>query len=354
MNADVLHRSACISLLACAAALAGCPREATTARPPGQAPVADQPIPTDTNFINGRAFYLERIKIAPGADFTVDLIERQHPGVVIATTTLEDVAGPPYEFALQYDPAKVHADGRYALAAVLRDVDGAVLFTTPAPVPAKPGDASTIEFRMVRASAGDAPHPAAQRQRTHWTCDGMTFEAAFDIEGRRVELALPEGTLSLPLAISASGARYLDHRGNEFWTKGDSGTLTREGGKKLDCVRQDAPPATGSPWADAKARGIAFRAIGTEPGWMLEVGQGERPTLHAELDYGERVLDVAAMQPLSGLLGYVGTVADGARVRLVLERRACSDGMSDDTYPVAVQLEADDRSYRGCGRFLDD
>jgi uncharacterized membrane protein/uncharacterized lipoprotein YbaY len=354
MNADVLHRSARVFVLACAASLAGCPREATTARPDGEAPVAGQPIPTDTNFINGRAFYLERIKIAPGADFTVDLVEQQHPDVATATTTLEDVAGPPYDFALQYDPAKVHADGRYALTALLRDVDGAVLFTTPAPVPVKIGDANVVEFRMVRASVGDAPRPAAQLQRTRWTCNGMTFEAAFDIEGRRVELALPDGTLSLPLAISASGARYLDHRGNEFWTKGDSGTLTREGGSKLDCVRQDARPAAGSPWEDAKTRGIAFRAIGTEPGWMMEVGRGERPTLHAELDYGEHVLDVAAMQPLSGLLGYVGAAADGSRVRLVLERRACSDGMSDETYPVAVQLEAGDRRYRGCGRFLDD
>ena len=354
MNAQVLRRSARVFVLASAVALGGCPREATTPSPAGEAPGADQPVPTDTNFINGRAFYLERIKIAPGADFTVALVEQQHPDATIATTTLEDVAGPPYDFALQYDPAKIRAKGRYALAAVLRDVGGAVLFTTPAPVPVKPGDANIVEFRMVRASAGDAPRPAAQLQRAHWTCDGMTFEAAFDIEGRRAELALPDGTLSLPLALSASGARYLDHRGNEFWTKGDSGTLTRDGGKKIDCVRQDAPRAKGSPWEDAKARGIAFRAIGTEPGWILEVGRGERPSLHAELDYRERVLDVAAMQPLSGLLGYVGAATDGTRVRLVLERRACSDGMSDDTYPVAVRLEAGDRSYGGCGRFLSD
>lgn len=355
MNVHVLHRGAGVFFLACACALAlaGCPREATTAKPDSEAPGADQPIPTDTNFINGRAFYLERIKVAPGADFTVDLVDLQHGDLSIATTTLEDVAGPPYDFALQYDPAKVRADGRYALTAVLRDVGGAVLFATPAPVPVKIGDASIVEFRMTRASADDGPQPAAQLQRTHWTCDGMTFEAAFDVEGRRVELALPDGTLSLPLAISASGARYLDHRGNEFWTKGDRGTFTREGGRKLDCVRQEAPSATGSPWEDAKARGIAFRAIGTEPGWMLEVARGERPTLHAELDYGERVLDVAALQPLSGLLGYVGATADGTHVRLVLDRRACSDGMSDDTYPVAVQLEAGDRRYRGCGRFLD-
>jgi len=57
---------------------------------------------------------------------------------------------------------------------------------------------------------------------------------------------LPGGTLSLPLAQSASGARYADHRGNEFWTKGDTGTLTREGGRKVDCVRADAKVPPGS------------------------------------------------------------------------------------------------------------
>jgi len=354
MNVDANHRSACVFVLACALALAGCPREMTTAKANGETPVPDQPIPTDTNFINGRAFYLERIKIAPGADFTVDLVEQQHPDATIATTTLEDVAGPPYDFALQYDPARVRTDGRYALRAVLRGADGGVLFTTPAPVAVTIGDAKMVEFRLVRASAGDTAQPVAQLQRTLWTCGDLTFGAAFDVEGGRVELALPDGALSLPLALSASGARYADHRGNEFWTKGDRGTLTRDDGNKRECVRQDAPPAAGSPWEDAKTRGIAFRAVGTEPGWLLEVGRGERPALHAELDYGERMLDVAALQPLSGLLGYAGAAADGTRVRLVLERRACSDGMSDETYPVAVQLEAGDRGYRGCGRFLDE
>jgi uncharacterized lipoprotein YbaY/uncharacterized membrane protein len=360
MNPRAARRVVCLLILALACAVAGCPREAATAKPDSEVhasdqPIPDRPIPADTNFIRGRAFYLERIKIAPGADFVVALVDQQRapdaPGATVAVAALYDVAGPPYDFVLRYDPAKLRADGRYALGAVLQGADGHVLFTA-GPVPVKIGNTDIVEFRMLRASAGDAPQPAAQLQRTRWTCGGMTFEAAFDIEGRRVELALPDGMLSLPLAISASGARYVDHRGNEFWTKGDSGTLTREGGRKLDCVRQDTPPAAGSPWETAKARGIAFRAIGTEPGWLLEVGGGERPALHAELDYGERVLDVAALQPLSGLLGYAGTAADGTRVRLVLERRACSDGMSDENYPVAVQLEAGDRSYRGCGRFL--
>ena len=310
-------------------------------------------MPTESNVIHGRAFYLERIKIPPGADFTVQLIDNQladTPNAVIATTTLEDVAGPPYDFALKYDPEKVRANGQYGLSATLRGADGGLLFVTDTRVPVTIGDAKTVEFRMVRVSAGDAPQPAAQLNRTQWTCDGVTFEAVFDLANERVELALPDGALSLPLAVSASGARYNDHLGNEFWTKGESGTLTRAGGKKANCVQADAKPASGSVWEKAKARGVAFRAVGNEPGWSVEVGQGETPMLHADLDYGQTKLD-AQVQMLSGVLGYATT--QGPPMRLVLERKACSDGMSDIVYPVDATFEVGARQYRGCGRFLD-
>src|SRR6478735_11120229 len=93
---------------------------------------------------------------------------------VLATTTLEDVAGPPYDFALQYDPAKLRQNGQYGLSATLRGADGGLLFVTDTRVPVTIGDTKVVEFRMLRASAGDAPQPAAQLNRTQWTCDGVT------------------------------------------------------------------------------------------------------------------------------------------------------------------------------------
>ncbi len=337
----------CMLAMALVAMLAGCPDKA--------APAADAPVPTESNFIHGRATYLERIKIPPGADFTVELVDDQRadtPDAVIATTTLEDVAGPPYDFALQYDPAKVRANGRYGLRAVLRGVDGGLLFNTPTRIAVTPGDQKVVEFRMVRVRSGDAPQPPTQTTRSTWTCEDMTFEAVFDIPGERVDLALPSGAVSLPLAQSASGARYADHLGNEFWTKGAEGTLTRQGGAKVECVQQDAPPQAGSPWEAAKRRGIAFRAIGNEPGWLLEVGPGDTPRLHAELDYGARTLEVAKADSLSGLMGYAGATADGTKVRVVLDRKPCNDGMSDAIYPVDAMIDVGGTSYRGCGRFL--
>ena len=122
----------------------------------------------------------------------------------------------------------------------------------------------------------------------------------------------------------------------------------------VPAIPEPATPApdNASPWEAARARGIVFRGIGTEPGWLVEVGKGETPSLHAELDYGERKLDATHVQALSGILGYAGTTTDGMTVKLHLQREGCSDGMSDDTYPVAARLVVGDKAYSGCGRFL--
>ena len=117
---------------------------------------------------------------------------------------------------------------------------------------------------------------------------------------------------------------------------------------------EPSPPATAqaSPWEQARARGITFRGVGNEPGWLVEVGAGETPALHVELDYGERKIDLAHAQRLSGAPGYTGTASDGVEVGLQLQHGDCSDGMSDQTYPVSARLSVGDKTYAGCGRFL--
>ena len=72
-----------------------------------------------------------------------------------------------------------------------------------------------------------------------------------------------------------------------------------------------------------------------------------KPTLFEPFYYFD-----AEVRALSGLLGWAGKTADDTRVRLVLERKACSDGMSDEHYPVEAVLEVGGDTFRGCGRFL--
>ena len=81
-------------------------------------------------------------------------------------------------------------------------------------------------------------------------------------------------------------------------------------------------------------------------GWSA----GKAPGLRAELDYGERKLDLAATQATAA--GFAGNSSDGIRVDLAIRREACQDGMSGQAFPAAAQLTVGDRVYRGCGRFL--
>lgn len=123
----------------------------------------------------------------------------------------------------------------------------------------------------------------------------------------------------------------------------------------------DPPPQTDDattdlrdPWADARARGIVYRAVGNEPGWYAEVGAGDQPLLRATLDYGERIVEVPRTVGISSTRGYRGKTTDGADVLLRIYPEACSDGMSDMQYPTRVELRVGGQAYSGCGRFLRD
>lgn len=116
-----------------------------------------EPARVPTPLIHGRAFFLERMLLAPGATLEVLLIAEQSDAGVPATVTLahfDDLHGPPYDFDLPYDPAKIDAAAHYSLRAHLRDANGHLEFTTDARVPVTPGAAQRTEFRLVRAGAG--------------------------------------------------------------------------------------------------------------------------------------------------------------------------------------------------------
>jgi uncharacterized lipoprotein YbaY len=124
--------------------------------------------------------------------------------------------------------------------------------------------------------------------------------------------------------------------------------------KMLGNAAADAPSSQASVWEQAKARGVEFRGLGTEPGWSVEVDRGDSPELRAELDYGERRLLVPHAQQTGSPPGFAGKTADGTEVLLRIEKKSCSDGMSDATYPAEITLAVGDATYSGCGRYLDE
>lgn len=67
-----------------------------------------------------------------------------------------------------------------------------------------------------------------------YRCGDLSISANFHTHGG-VELGLGETRLSLPQAVAASGARYADDLGNEFWTQGTTARFTQAGQPSRDC-----------------------------------------------------------------------------------------------------------------------
>jgi uncharacterized membrane protein len=104
-------------------------------------------------------------------------------------------------------------------------------------------------------------------------------------------------------------------------------------------------------WHKAKLRGVAFRAIGQEPGWLLEITNGIEILLVT--DYGEHSSRYPYVEPIvhqeerrtEFIMGDDGTIVE---IRGV----PCRDSMSGEEFEVSVTIKQTDRELRGCGRAL--
>ena len=189
--------------------------------------------------------------------------------------------------------------------------------------------------------------PFAVAQAQVYRCGAARITVALDAEARRAWVALPDTAVVLPAVVSASGARYGDGA-YTYWVKGTE-------------ARIETPTATypacpvlpyESVWEGARLRGVDFRATGNEPGWLLEIHDGD--SLVFAMDYGARRIATPAPppeQPRPGTQVYrITTEAHTATV--TLEDRACADTMADETFPATVTLVLDGATYHGCGRAL--
>ena len=339
-----------MALLAAATAVAlpACQSRDRGVSAPGPADMPYGEAPATQGSIVGTATYRERIRV-PDARLLVQLIDHQladTQAAVIAETRIDDASGPPYRFTLPYDPGKVRDGGRYGLHASLYDGDGRLWFVTDTRTPVTPGQEIAVELPMVRASAapGASASPVGGDAVMHWQCGDLRVASRFDASPAAVQLWWSGRSATLPQATAASGTRYAG-AGHEFWSKGDTARLTLAGGEALDCARTDVA----SPWFGAAQRGIAFRAMGNEPGWWVEVGGGATPVIRADLDYGERRVEASGRATGDG---FAGEAADGTAVALSIRREPCSDGMSGEAFEAAAELRVGDRTLTGCGAYL--
>jgi putative lipoprotein len=103
-------------------------------------------------------------------------------------------------------------------------------------------------------------------------------------------------------------------------------------------------------WETARAAGIDFRAVGQEPGWLLDIYT--RGVIKFAWDYGESYAEFAVADPTSPQEGATRYEAhsDGRALVVTIRRAPCQDGMSGQPYPSTVEVVIDGRTLNGCGR----
>ena len=93
-----------------------------------------------------------------------------------------------------------------------------------------------------------------------------------------------------------------------------------------------------------------FRAVGQEPGWLLEIRHAREMRLIT--DYGADTA-VAPVPPpgtdsASGARTY-HAVAGARDLQVLIQPTACTDAMSGESYETTVTITLDGRAYQGCG-----
>jgi putative lipoprotein len=197
------------------------------------------------------------------------------------------------------------------------------------------------------AASADRFTPPDSARTFVYECDNR-FEYVVRAAGDTTWVYVDHRVVRLPVTPAATGRRYSDGR-NTFWTQGEEGLLELDGRAYGGC-RNNVSRAI---WEHAARQGIDFRAIGQEPGWLLEIDEGKQVMMLA--DYGEKrvVMPAAAPQidPKTGRKIY-RLKTEAHRLNIEITNQPCADVMSGERYPATVVVTLDGREYRGCGRAL--
>lgn len=108
-----------------------------------------------------------------------------------------------------------------------------------------------------------------------------------------------------------------------------------------------------NPWEKAKERGVHFRAIGNEPGWLVEIR--DEKTIKFVNGYG----DIEIKAPVDDLwLGPAGedkiyyVENDIVQFQVIIMKKKYEDNMSGEKLPYQVRVVFPNKSYVGGGKLL--
>jgi uncharacterized membrane protein len=117
-----------------------------------------------------------------------------------------------------------------------------------------------------------------------------------------------------------------------------------------------APQSMAETWAAAKARGVRFRGIGQEPGWIVDLlGADGSERLELTADYGDLKLKfepVNREENATPPRTFYRAKSGAHSIEVEIIPQPCSDAMSGQPYDHTVVVRLDARELRGCGKAL--
>jgi len=202
-------------------------------------------------------------------------------------------------------------------------------------------------------AAAPAPTPAVDEvpagvlRAYVWQCaDGQTLVMRNLFREKAIAIDFHDGTRRLDQTISASGARYADSV-MVFWTKGSTATLERQGAPVVQCEERRADSLR----EDARARGVVYRALGNEPGWILEIGPASKLSWTTNFGQDRYDFEQAQATAMSDGTSVYTAQKDAVALKATVKAERCVDD-GDVEFDHVVTVESGGQTYRGCGTRL--
>jgi putative lipoprotein len=212
--------------------------------------------------------------------------------------------------------------------------------------PTQPESAPAATPPAAAQPTPDAAVPKGVLRAYVWECeDGQKLVMRNLFREKAVSIDFHEGTKRLDQTPSASGARYSDGT-LVFWTKGETATLERPGAANVQCTERRADSLR----EDARARRVAYRATGNEPGWVLEVGPGKRLEWVTNFGSETHAFNDATLSAGDKPTSRVYTAGAGA-MRVTVTEEACTDD-AGVAHSLSAVIEFQGSTLRGCGAKL--
>lgn len=178
-------------------------------------------------------------------------------------------------------------------------------------------------------------------QHSYICPDGSFF--LVEADGNRAQLLFGAREFSLQRTVSVSGEKYQDKR-TLYWNRGDVAQFEVDGKLFLNCIGDEIS----TPRRLARRNGVLIRAVGQEPGWIVEISTSGTLVI---TDYGQnrQVLPAPAVAQVPDDESVRYQINDQPqRIELVVLKETCQDSMSGEAYPAQASLIIGDQYFNGC------